>query len=209
MIISFRLYRLLRDLKVSGGCQAYGETKPNGEEKAWVREQIERLKAIGVPLTAPGVLNGDAKKWFKDYLKENTGSGVDLTDVRNLEKTHKIRFSKSYLEFAERVGRARFEDAGSEAGMEVDVLPPQECDFVTYRKGKLELEDEESREVDGVMFAANECGDCFCFDYRKDKKESEVVVYRHEYNCFEPYAANFVECLRKFDAGSVEKEIEE
>ena len=207
--VSLRFGWLMRELKVTGVYLSYPNTKPTAEEMGWVREQITRLKAAGIPLTAPGVLNGDTKKWFKTYLKENAGSGVDISNVRTLEKTHKLRFSKSYLEFAEKVGRARFQDAGSEAGMDVDVLPPQECDFATYRKGKLEVEDEDSREVDGIMFASTECGDCFCFDYQKDKKESEVFVYRHEYNCFETYAANFVECLRKFIAGSEGKGTEE
>lgn len=79
-------------------------------------------------------------------------------------------------------------------------MPPLKIDFKKFRKGTIEDEDSESKQVDGVMFASTDHGDAFCFDVKKDRKEFEVYLYNHESNVFEPYTSDFVSCIKRFSA---------
>ena len=205
-VVSLRFYRLLKELKVTAVYETGGETKPNSDEMNWVKDQLRRLTDTGIPIVPPGFVNSDAKKWFKRFLKQNSEAETDLGEVRELEKAHKVRFPKSYLEFVEKVGSKRFDNIDSEEGLSIEILLPSDCDFERFRKGAQNFEDEESREIDGVMFASTDFGDCFCFDLKKDRKEPQVVVYRHEYESFEPYSENFIECLKRFAAAEQDED---
>lgn len=204
--VSLRFYRLLKELKVVSLYQDGGETKPNSDEMNWFKDQVRRLAEAGVPTLPPGVSDSESKKWFRRFLKQNAGVQTALSEVGELEKVHKIRFPKAYLEFIEKVGSKRFEDIDSEEGLSAEILLPGECDFERFRKGRQDFEDEESREVDGLVFALTDFGDCFCFDLKKDRKEPSVVVYRHEEESFEPYSENFIECLKRFAAAEQDED---
>jgi hypothetical protein len=54
-----------------------------------------------------------------------------------------------------------------------------------------------------LTFATTGHGDRFCFDIRKGTKEFAVFIFKHEYNCFEPYAENFAACMKRFAGGGV------
>ena len=82
-------------------------------------------------------------------------------------------------------------------GFTVHILPPEKIDASGYRKGMIDADDE-SRNVDGIMFAATEHGDCFCFDAQEGRKEYAVYLFQHEGGYFEAYTDNFVQCLRRW-----------
>ena len=70
------------------------------------------------------------------------------------------------------------------------VLPPQELDFKDYRRGKVPDLEGEDAEVDGVMFAEMDNGDCFVFDVSvKGSDLSGVLVSWHEENTMDICAA--------------------
>ncbi len=94
-----------------------------------------------------------------------------------------------------------FGNIDEQEGFSARVLGPGDLDAKGYRAGALDAEDEETNAVDGVMFATTEYGDCFCFDVQRGKKEFPVFLYKHEYNCFEPYAEHFAACIKRFAGG--------
>ena len=60
----------------------------------------------------------------------------------------------------------------------------------------------EDAEVDGVMFAETDFGDCFVFDVSAKGNDYPVFWYRHEENTMEAFAANFAECIKRFVQGN-------
>ena len=60
--------------------------------------------------------------------------------------------------------------------------------------------DEESRAVDGVLFADTDYGDAFVFDVSQKSPAGDYPVYwfNHEFATFEPFASNFAECVKRF-----------
>jgi hypothetical protein len=123
---------------------------------------------------------------------------VNLTwDTKAIEKQLKFKLPKSYIDFITQVGPTTFENVDELSGYSVSIFPPDKLDDKHFRAGKLETDDEESKVIDGVMFALAINGDCFCFDIQKDKKEYAVFHYKHEYNFFEPYAENFAVCIQR------------
>jgi hypothetical protein len=198
--ISLRFYRLLRDLKVAGIYQTGGETKPDKAELSWVAEKMSFVRKQGIPLVPEGALSTEDKKWFTDYLRATKRVAKKPVEVRDLEKRHKVKFPKSFLDYVETVGSQSYPDIDGQEGFNVTIHLPKDCDFKNFRKGAIQSDDEVSQAVDGVMFASTEHGDCFVFDFRKDGKEYEVFVYLHEMNSYENYAPNFVKCLKRFVA---------
>ncbi len=78
------------------------------------------------------------------------------------------------------------------------VLLPQRLDFQDYRRGRVPFLEAEDAQVDGVMFADTNAGDCFVFDVAAKTKDYPVYWYRHEENAMEQFALNFAECIRRF-----------
>ena len=200
--MSLRLYRLLRTLKVAGIYEqtCHGETKPRKDEVAWVTEKMALAKNAGIALLPAGALSPEDKKWFEDYLGATGSKSPKSIDVGILETRHKIKFPKSYAEYAQSIGSKKYRDVDGQEGFDVTIHLPKDCDFANFRKGAIQSDDEESQSVNGVMFASTQHGDCFVFDVRRDRKEYEVFVYLHEMNCYEVYAGNFVECVKRFAA---------
>jgi hypothetical protein len=83
-------------------------------------------------------------------------------------------------------------------GSTTTVLPPQKLNFKNYRRGQVPHLEGEAAAVDGVMFAANDGGDCFVFDVSAKGDDYPVYWYRHEENTMEPFAPNFAECIKRF-----------
>lgn len=202
LFISVRLVSLLKNIKARGLDEATCDklTSPNEDETRWIKTQLDLITSHDIPIHAPGtVADGDAR-WFRQYLKDHATKPVPAVDWKTLEKAIKFKLPKSYKDFVGKVGLCSFEDVDEQDGYVVEVLPPTEFDCESYRAGALEADDDDSNSVDGVMFAGTDHGDCFCFDVRKDRKEFEVFLYLHEYNCFEPYAPDFSACIRRFVA---------
>ena len=200
LFMSIRLFHLLKKIKAKGLDEATcgHRTRPDAEEAAWIREKLDLLTSSGIPCQVDGTLPDDDLKWLRDYIKSRSRSRASPVDVRTAGKRLKLKLPKSYIEFVTKVGPAVFEDVDEQEGFNVRLLTPDEFDTETYRAGMLDAEDPETDAVDGVMFAATEHGDCFCFDVREDNTEFPVYVYKHEYNCFELYAGNFAACVRRF-----------
>ena len=53
-------------------------------------------------------------------------------------------------------------------------------------------------EVDGVVFATMDSGDCFVFEISSSGGDYPIRFYNHEENTLEQYASNFAECIKRF-----------
>jgi hypothetical protein len=204
LFMSVRLLNLLKKIKANGFYEATCEkpTPPDKEESAWINEQLQALEASGIPLHAEGTLSDEDARWFRDYLKKHPCKAEATYDIKAVEKRFKLKLPKSYVEFVTKVGLASFTDIDEQEGFSAHILPPDELGAEEYRAGALDSPDDETNAVDGVMFAKTDHGDCFCFDVRKGQKEFPVYLYKHEYNCFEPYADNFAACIKRFASGN-------
>ena len=114
-------------------------------------------------------------------------------------ETGEARLPKSYVDFVKTVGPMSFENVDEQEGFTASILPPAELGVEGYAD---DFEDEESRAVNGLTFATTGHGDCFCFDVQKGQKEYAVLLFKHECNLLEPYAENFVECIKRFAGGN-------
>ena len=200
LFFSVRLFWLLKQIKAKGLDEATcgKKTSPNKEEADWIDKQLVLLVNHGIPLHSPGSLSNGDTTWFRKYLKDNATKQKPSTDWKALEKQFKFKLPKSYKDFINKSGPRSFSNVDEQEGFNVHLLQPQKIDFKSYRAGALEIDDEETSSIDAVLFAHTDHGDCFCFDIRKDRKEFEVFLYLHEYNYFEPYAPNFVACIKRF-----------
>jgi hypothetical protein len=96
------------------------------------------------------------------------------------------------------VGPKSFEGINETEGFIASVLPPEKLDFRTCRRGRMRNLDEDSARIDGVLFAETEHGDCFVFDAAAKGDDYPVFWYDHESSCFEPFAEDFAECIKRF-----------
>ena len=204
LFMSVRLFSLLKQIGAKGLDESTCDkiTPPNKDEMKWIKAQLNLLADRGIQLHAPGTVAGDDAKWFRKYLKDHVTEPAHSIDWKSLERSFKFKLPKSYKDFFGKISPCSFKDVDEQEGFLVHVLSPTDIDVKSYRAGALEAEDDESNSIDGVMFASTDHGDCFCFDVRKDRKEFEVLLYLHEYNCFEPYAANFAACIKRFAAAT-------
>ncbi len=205
LFMSVRLLHLLKKIKAKGFYEATCG-KPASADKAesvWIREKIQTLEQHGISLHPTGTLSEEDAKWFQSYLKSHSRDVNSEDDIKSVEKRLKFKLPKSYLDFVTKVGPASFENIDAQEGFTVRILALGDLDLEGYRTGELDSDDEETNAVNGVMFADTEHGDCFCFDVQKSKKEFQVFLYKHEYNCFEPYAENFAACIKRFASGGI------
>lgn len=203
LFMSVRLLHLLKKIKAKGFYEATcgSPTRPNKSESAWIKDIVGLLEANGIPLHADGTLSDEEARWFREYLKSHAGNVGSKHDIKAVEKELKFTLPKSYVDFIATVGPVSFANVDEQEGFMARILTPDDLDARSYRAGRLDAPDEESNAVDGVMFASTDHGDCFCFDIQKGKKEFPVFHYKHEYNCFEPYADNFAACIKRFACG--------
>ena len=194
LYFSIRLNALLKSLGIKGLYCSMGQSdKPNSDELAWVADKRRLLVDLG--LADRAVAKGSANGWFRKYLKKRVGKSVEYDWIK-IEADLEFPLPDSYKQFVSTVGDMTFDDVDDQEGFAVHILPPTGLDQ-SYRKGWIELSDEESGEVDGLMFASTDYGDCLCFDLSKNAPDYPVYLYDHEMNGFEAYAYDFMECIQR------------
>jgi hypothetical protein len=198
--MSVRLFHLLKKIKAKGFHEATCQkpVSPTKEEATWIDEMLERIKAAGIPFHAQGTLSDEDARWLRGYIKTHSRESKSDWDIRSVERRVQAKLPKSYLDFISAVGPASFENVDEQEGFTVAILTP---DNLELEAGYAEFEDEESKAVNALTFAATSHGDCFCFDVQKGRMEFAVVLYKHEGNFFEPYADNFAACIKRFVVG--------
>ncbi|BDI30039.1 hypothetical protein CCAX7_20900 [Capsulimonas corticalis] len=184
LLISPRLYHLLKQLKLKGLVEATcgSETKPTSADQQWIAKKRALLIEQGRRTEPPS----ESKR-------------SSLATIYSGQASNRPAPPRSYLEFVTAHGPKSYFHVDEQEGFTVQLLEPSDLDYVHYRRGVLRSEDEETNEIDGVMFAETLHGDCLCFDFSGDVTEPSVVIYLHEMNYFEPYAANFTECLQRLE----------
>jgi hypothetical protein len=202
LFMSVRLFHLLKNIKAKGLDEVtyIKPTQLDKKESAWIEEKLQLLEANHLPFHADGTLSDEDAKWFRSYIKGHSRKEGRKVDIKRFEKRLKFKLPKSYVEFLTKVGPVSFENVDEQEGFTVRVLTPDKFDAESYRAGAVDS-DEESKAVDGVMFASTGHGDCLCFDVQKHLKEFPVFLFKHEYNCFEPYTENFATCIKRFAGG--------
>ncbi len=199
LFLSVQLLHLLKKIKARGFCEATcgKPAAPDQIESAWIKQKLVMLEASGIPFHAEGTLSDIDSKWLREYIKGRSGEEVLNFDLKAVERRLKTKLPKSYLDFITKVGPVSFENVDEQEGFTSSIMTP---DKLTLERGSADSDGHEPC-VNGVMFATTRHGDCFCFDVQKGKKEFPVVLYKHECDCFEPYAENFAACIRRFAAG--------
>jgi len=200
LFLSVRLLHVFKKIKANGFFEATCQKpiKPNKDESTWITEKLQFIKSGGIPLHPEGTVSDEDSKWFRAYLKTHAHEMLSTWDVNAIEKRLRTKLPKSYLDFIESIGPVTFGNVDEQEWFTVSILPPDRLGEEEFAD---EFEDEGSKAVSGLTFAITGHGDCFCFDVQKGKKEYPVFHYKHEYNHLEPYAENFVACLRRFADG--------
>lgn len=203
LYFSVRLEQLFKRAKVKGRLVrllSFDEVKPSPEDEAWVREKLQILAEAGLTeeTQASKGKNNNADTWFKRFMKRNTKQGLKSPDFAILEQKHKITLPQDYKDFISTAGPKKFKDICEMEGSTTTILMPQKLDFKNYRKGKVPFLEDKDADIDGVMFAEIDNGDCFVFDVSSNVKDFPVYWYRHEENTMEPFSPNFAECIKRF-----------
>jgi len=204
LYFSVRLEQLFKRAKIKGQLIRLGYFKdinPSAEDEVWIGEKLKLLAEHGLvdaPKPTTGKTSNTAQKWFKQFLKKNAAKGIQAADFAAVEKKNKLTLPQDYKDFISTVGLKSFADVCDMEGSTTSILPSQELDFKGYRRGKVPYLEGDDAEVDGVMFAANDSGDCFVFDVSAKGSDYPVYWYRHEENTMEPFAPNFAECIKRF-----------
>jgi hypothetical protein len=202
LYFSVRLEQLLKALGIKGVVRSYSsKAKPTEADMAWVEEQIKVLKRHGVSKAAPVANTKKVTTWFRGYLKKHAKQQAIEPDFTTIEALLGKSLPSSYKAFLSKVGPTTFRDVDDEQGFDASILGPGDMDTTEYRRGVLQVEDEDSARIDGISFATTGHGDCFCFDLGGPEPELPVYLYDHEKNCFEPYASSFESCLKRFVTG--------
>lgn len=200
LFLSVRLLHLLKKVKAKGFYEATcgKPLTPDKNEESWITDQLQLLKKEGIPFHAEGTLPEEDTKWFRKYIKTHASKTKKDYDIKPIERRLKAKLPKSYLDFVSEVGAVSFKNIDEQEGFIAKILAPGK---LNYGGNYDDLEDEESKAVNGLIFAETEHGDFFCFDVQKGKKEYSVFLYKHEGNFYEPYADNFVACIKRFTGG--------
>jgi hypothetical protein len=192
-----------------------GQVKGPYCERLWTNEELKMKKekekrgetwrpaGMTVYLNGKGSKPAEKKKntagqrWFQQYLKSNAKKKPAAVDFAAVEKKRKVKLPQAYEDFISTVGPKSFKDVLETEGFVAKILPPEKMNFRDYRLGKWE-DTEEEAEVDGVMFASTDHGDCFVFDVSVKGGDYPVYRYDHETNAMEPWADNFAESIERF-----------
>jgi hypothetical protein len=182
---------------------SFKEVQPSAEDEVWIKAKLQLLdgkQSGSVGKTGPA---GDAaQKWFKQFLKRSGGKAAKPQDFSEVEKKQKITLPQDYKKFIAAFGLKTFADVCGLEGTSTRVLLPRKLDFKNYRRGKVPYLEGEQAQVDGVVFAEIDNGDCFVFDVSAEGKEYPVYWHKHEENDLEAFAANFAECIKRFSEKS-------
>lgn len=201
LYFSIRLQTLFKKVGIKGLNVYYVYTEmPNPDELAWVDQMQQLLVQQGLAKKPPVKRSSGVEKWFSSFLKKNKSEGRAEADFAGLEQAHGVQLPPSYKEFISTVGEMTFQDMDDSEGFTVHILSPEKMNFQRFRKGNTEFEDEESREIDGIIFASTDHFDCFCFDL-SNGPEYPVYLFNDELGCFEAYTTGFKECIKRFAGG--------
>lgn len=143
----------------------------------------------------PTQLFVNLNRWFRSYLKPNAAKKPVEPDFARVEKEQRIELPPSSKEFIAIIGEKTYTDIDKDEGFTVRVLSPEKLDFVNYRKGTLEVTNEESKEIDRGMFAITDHGDCYCFDLSASSADYPAYLFDRELNAFEAFSRNFKEFI--------------
>jgi hypothetical protein len=197
LFFSLRLCALLTELNVKGLyiVTGYDTEELTEEEKAWVHSMHERLAALGLTAAPTAPKSKGIDKWFRSYLKKHAKELAPV-DFAAFESANQVFLPDAYKEFISTVGEQTYHDVDDEEGFTVHILSPENLG-INFRKGSSLIVDEESQMVDGIAFASTDHFDRFCFDASAGPNYP-VYHFNGETFLFEPYAANFKECIRRF-----------
>jgi len=200
VFMSARLFGLLERLGVKGLDEAAGSAADRKvrqkEFKEWINEQVAVLERAGVAVLPPGTLSPELASRFKRYLKRAAAGGKPRFDRNAVEKRLKLKLPPSVVEYFSAVGPRSFQNVDQQEGFTAHILPLDQWDLKTFRGS----DDGRAPDIDGVMFAATDHGDCFCLDVGAGGKELPVYQYMHDGDFFEPYTGSFAECVLRFAA---------
>ena len=197
LFMSVRLLHLLKKIKAKGFYEATCRKPvgPDKDESEWIKDKLQALEASGISFHPAGTLSDEDTKWFRGYIKSHSREVESQWGIKAVERRLKTKLPKSYVDFMKSVGPQPFEYVDEQEGFTASILAPDELAFDLHAD---QFEDEESRAVNALTFATTRHGDCFCFDMQKGQKEFAVVLFKHEYGFFEPYAENFAACIKRF-----------
>ncbi|QEH32259.1 SMI1 / KNR4 family protein [Aquisphaera giovannonii] len=209
LYFSVRLEDLFKRAGVKGLVRVVRQNAaPSDDDRRWVDEQLARLAGLGLleavaPAPAPPARPA-APSPFEAYLEAASGKRKGKKappDFAKAEEALGRPLPPSYKRFLAEVGPTTFQDVDGEEGFEARVLPPAKLDMQSFRLGAIadfDEEDADSPRVDGLLFASTAHGDAFVFDLAGGAEEPAVLLYNHEGNYFEPYAANFAACIARW-----------
>jgi hypothetical protein len=200
LFFSLRLCELLSRLKVKGLVRrlGYDQEPPNDEEMAWVHSLHQRLATPGLAAVPSAPKSTGIERWFRSYLKKHEKKLAPV-DFVAFESANQVLLPDAYKEFISTVGEQTYQNVDEEEGFMVHILAPENL-RIDLRKGSSLVLDEESQKVDGITFASTDHFDRFCFDASAEP-DYPVYHFNGETFLFEPYAANFKECIRRFAGG--------
>ncbi|HQR41171.1 MAG TPA: SMI1/KNR4 family protein [Gemmatales bacterium] len=165
---------------------------PTKEDQAWIAEMKSRLAAAGIPLQPPGTNSKEETRWFNSYLKKQRQATPEQFNIKSIEKELGVKLPPSFVKHMKQVGPASFE---AEEGYTVTLLP---ADKVYVLED--DMVEENHPDIRALVFAETDFGDLLCFDAKPDQPEFAVLQLNHETFAFEPYTANFVQCLQRLVA---------
>ncbi len=200
LYLSIRLERLFQSLKLKGMVRLISdEAKPSRVDLEWVDEQIRNLKALGLSTPSPRVANSmKGGPWFREYLTKHAREPAPSFDFSEVEDRIGKPLPPSYKAFLSKVGPTTFHDLDAMEGFDAKILGPDSLDQSAYRRGMIEVEEEENALIDGLLFATTGHGDAFCFDLAGEGPEYPVYLFEHDSNSFQAYAPDFEACLKRF-----------
>jgi hypothetical protein len=201
LYFSVRLEQLFKRAKIKGQLVRlldFESVKTSPEDEVWIQKKLQLLAQHGLT-AAPKPADGKSgETWFRQFLQRNAKKGIKPVDLAGIEKKHNLTLPATYEDFISTVGPKSFKNVNDMEGFTAKVLPPDKLDFKNYRQGKVPYLNEEQSQIDGVMFAITEHGDCYVFDVTAKGSDYPVYCYDHERNALEPFAPNFAECIKRF-----------
>jgi hypothetical protein len=198
-IMSVRLYRLLKALKIKSLDESTGgnrpETKPTKEELTWIDQQRRVLENTSTSQSNTSELSTEESVWLDQFIKTRPRPEAMVAAPTT---TSAWKVPPSFARVIEQLGALEFSNIDDTDERVALTLPEQ---WRTHS-----LMDETNRTDDGpqdpVVFASTHFGDEFCFDRHDPGPEYPVYRYNHEIDCYEPYSQDFVQLLQRFTAAS-------
>jgi hypothetical protein len=204
LYFSVRLEQLLKRAKIKGHLVRlldFKQVQPSAADEAWIAEKLHFLADASLAKAGklPGTASSSATRtWFKQFLKRHAKRGLKPPAFASLERKHGLVLPQDYKELISVAGSKAFKDACGMEGSTTTILSAQRLDFLNYRRGKLPFLGGEDVQIDGVMFAEVDNGDCFVFDVSAKAEDYPVYWHKHEENELELFAPNFTECIKRF-----------